>query len=103
MSRTRDNRSSKLFALPRNAAMATVVCVILLALLAVVQVAHVHPISTDADNCPLCVVLHSAAPVAAAVAVVILMQLGTAAPVVETRSVARPWHPALFIRPPPTV
>jgi hypothetical protein len=103
LSRTQHNRSSKLFALPRNAAVATVVCLILLALLAVVQVAHVHPLNADADNCPLCIVLHSAAPVAAAVAVVILVQLGAAAPVIETRSVARPWQPTLFIRPPPTV
>ena len=103
MNRTEHNWSGKLFALPRNAAVVTVVCLILLALLAVVQVAHVHPFSSDADNCPLCIVLHSAAPVAAAAAVVILVQLGAAAPVLETRSVARPWQPTLFIRPPPTV
>lgn len=103
MSRVQSSTGIKLFALPRNAAMVTVVCLILLALLAVVQVAHVHPLSTDADNCPLCIVLHSAAPVAVAVAVVILVQLGAAAPVPETRSVARPWQPTLFIRPPPTV
>jgi hypothetical protein len=103
LSRLQHNRSSNLFALPRNAAVATVVCLILLALLAVVQVAHVHPLSSDADSCPLCIVLHSAAPVAAAVVAVILVQLGAAAPVVETRSVARPWQPTLFTRPPPTV
>ena len=103
MSRLQHNRSSKLFALPHNAAVATVVCLILLALLAVVQVAHVHPLNADADNCPLCIVLHSAAPVAAAAAVVILVQLGAAAPAVETHSVARPWQPTLFTRPPPTV
>jgi hypothetical protein len=101
--RLQQARSSKQFARPRNATAVAVVCLILLALLAVVQVAHVHPLSSDADNCPLCIVLHSAAPVAAAVAVVILVQLGAAAPVVETHSVARPWQPTLFTRPPPTV
>jgi hypothetical protein len=39
----------------------TAVCFILLALLAVVQVAHLHSNESDADHCPLCVVMHSAA------------------------------------------
>ena len=104
MSSVQSNRSSKLFAIPRNAAVVTVVCLILLALLAVVQVAHVHPLSVDADNCPLCMVMHSAAPVAAAVAAIILVTLGTQAPPVQARTVApRLWHPSLFTRPPPSV
>src|ERR1700757_1655776 len=53
-----------------------VVCLALLALLAVVQVAHVHSVDTDADHCPLCVVLHhAAAPVATAAAAVVLVQI----------------------------
>ena len=104
MSRTQSNRSSKLFAIPRNAAVVTVVCLILLALLAVVQVAHVHPQASDADNCPLCIVMHSAAPVAAAVAAIVIVTLGTHAPAVQVRTIARrPWHPTLFTRPPPSV
>ena len=104
LSRIQSNRSSKLLALPRNAAVVTVVCLILLALLAVVQVAHIHPQASDADNCPLCIVMHSAAPVEAAVAAIVIVTLGTHAPPVKARAaVPRPWHPTLFTRPPPTV
>ena len=42
----------------------TIVCLLLLALLTVVQVAHVHSVETAADHCPLCIAMHSAAPVA---------------------------------------
>jgi hypothetical protein len=80
---------------------ATVLCLVLLALLAVVQVAHVHPLETDADHCPLCIVLHAAAPVAVAAAVVILIQVGTPVPILESRAIIRTWHPSLFTRPPP--
>jgi hypothetical protein len=73
----------------------------LLALLTVVQVAHVHPVDTDADHCPLCILLHSAAPVAVAAAIVILVQIETRAPVFEARTITRYWHPQLFTRPPP--
>jgi hypothetical protein len=79
-----------------------VICVALLALLAFVQVAHVHAVSTDADHCPLCIMLHSATPVAVAAALIILVQVETAAPVLEIRAVARHWHPQLFTRPPPS-
>jgi len=81
--------------------LATVVCIVLLALLAVVQVAHVHQVDTDADRCPLCIVMHTATPVAIAAAVVVLVQIRTSAPVFEPQTVTRHWHPKLFTRPPP--
>lgn len=81
--------------------MATVVCLLLVALFAVVQVAHVHPLDTDADHCTLCIVMHSAAPVAVAAAIVVLVQIETRAVVYEARAVTRYWHPQLFTRPPP--
>ena len=81
--------------------MATLVCLVLLALLAVAQVAHVHQVDTDADHCPLCIVMHSAAPVAATAAIVVLVQVESAAPVFEAHTVTRHWHPKLFTRPPP--
>ncbi len=62
---------------PRTFAVATVVCLILLALMAVVQIAHVHPLESEADHCPLCVVMHAVAPVAVTAAVIILVQVGT--------------------------
>ncbi len=86
---------------PRTFAVATVVCLILLALLTVVQIAHVHPLESDADHCPLCIVMHAVAPVSVAAAVIILVRVGTPAPIVESRSILRHWHPTLFTRPPP--
>jgi len=79
----------------------TVVCLVLMALMAVVQVAHVHPLESDADHCPLCIVMHSAAPVAVTAAEVVLVKIETSAPVFEARAVTRHWHPKLFTRPPP--
>ena len=81
--------------------LATVVCLVLLMLLAVVQVVHVHPVDTDADHCPLCIAMHSAAPVAVAAAVVVLVEFERAAPEYRTHTVIRHWHPQLFTRPPP--
>jgi hypothetical protein len=78
-----------------------VVCLVLLALLTVVQVAHVHSVDTDADHCPLCIVLHTAAPIAAAVAVIVLVQVESLSPVFEVRPIGTSWHRQLFIRPPP--
>jgi len=77
------------------------VCLILLALLVVVQVAHLHPFGTDADHCPLCIVMHTAAPVAAASAVVVLVQMQNNATIFQAQAVVRHWHPKLFTRPPP--
>jgi uncharacterized protein YabE (DUF348 family) len=54
----------------------TVVCLVLLALLTVV-------------------------PVAVAAAIIVLVQVETRAPVLETHTVTRYWHPQLFTRPPP--
>ena len=82
--------------------MATVVCLVLLALLTVVQVAHMHPIDSDADHCPLCIVMHTAAPVAVTAAVVVLVEIETRAPVFAAHSVTRHLHPKLFTRPPPS-
>jgi len=81
--------------------MVTLVCLVLLALLTVVQVAHVHTVETAADHCPLCIVMHTAAPVAATAGVVVLVPIESAAPVFEARTVTRHWHPQLFTRPPP--
>jgi hypothetical protein len=70
-------------------------------LLTVVQVAHVHAIERNADQCPLCIAMQSAAPVAAIAAAVVLVQIEAATPVFEARAVVRHWSPKLFTRPPP--
>jgi hypothetical protein len=93
--------SGKRRAKPGALPVVTLVCLVLLTLLAVVQIAHVHPVETDADHCPLCIVMHSAAPVAVTAAVVVLVPIESPAPVFEARAVTRYWHPQLFTRPPP--
>jgi len=78
------------------------VCLALVVLLTVVQVAHVHEAASGSDRCPLCMTMHSAAPVSASAAVILLVQVAAAAPVLEVRTPARHWHPQLFTRPPPS-
>jgi nucleoside recognition membrane protein YjiH len=78
-----------------------ILCLLLLAMLAVAQVTHLHPNDTDADHCQLCIVMHTVVPVAAAAAVIIIVQLGASAPQAEPIVVARQRQIRLFIRPPP--
>ncbi len=78
-----------------------VVCLVLLAMLAVAQVAHLHADQSDADHCQLCIVMHTVIPVAAAAAVVVIVQLGASAPLPEPILIAHQRQIRLFIRPPP--
>jgi hypothetical protein len=91
-----DGRASSRLRVP-----VALVCVALLVLLAFVQVTHLHSNQTDADQCPLCVVMHSAAPVTVAAAVVVLVPLGTPAQRTVPCSDAQRPESSLFIRPPP--
>lgn len=79
----------------------TVVCLLLIALVAVAQVAHVHSNQNDALRCPLCITMHSAAPASMASAAVVLVQVGISKLVLKACAAARYWHPQLFTRPPP--
>ena len=64
-----------------------VVCLLLLALISVVQVAQLHQNAADADHCALCIVMHSTAPLAVeAVLTIVLIQLSVFAPVVKARA-----------------
>jgi uncharacterized membrane protein YqhA len=78
-----------------------VVCLVLLALLAVAQVTHLHPNQSDAGHCPLCIVMHTVVPAAAAAAVIVIVQLGASAPQADPILIARQRQSRLFIRPPP--
>ena len=80
---------------------AAVLCILLIALLALIQVVHEHPIGEDTSHCPLCVMQHSAAPVTATVAVVVMVRMETVTLVFKPRALTRYWHPKLFTRPPP--
>lgn len=87
---------------PLGRVLMVLLCLTLLAFLVFVQVAHVHSVSTDADHCPLCTVIHSAAPIAAvAIAILILVQIEILAPTLEVRPIRTIGHRYLFIRPPP--
>lgn len=77
------------------------VCLILLAMLAVAQVTHLHSSQSDADQCQLCIVMHTVVPVAAAAAVIVIVQLGASTPQAQPILVARYRQIRLFIRPPP--
>jgi hypothetical protein len=79
-----------------------IVCLVLLALLSVAQVAHLHSSDTDADHCQLCIVMHTLAPVAAAAAAIVMVQLGASAPQADPIVIPRQRQLRLFIRPPPT-
>ena len=78
-----------------------VLCLILLATLAVAQVAHLHPSQSDADHCQLCIAMHTVAPVATAAAIIVIVQLGASTPQAEPIVIARQRQIRLFIRPPP--
>ncbi len=78
-----------------------VVCLALLAMLVVAQVTHLHPNESDADHCQLCIVMHTVVPVAAAAAVIVIVQLGASAPQAEPIAIAHKRQSRLFIRPPP--
>jgi len=80
-----------------------VLCLALVVLLAVTQVAHAHASDSDADHCPLCIAMHSVVPLVMALVAILLVRVGTATPVLlEVRRIVRYWHPTLFTRPPPT-
>jgi hypothetical protein len=87
--------------MPGSFPVAAVVCLMLMALLAVVQVAHFHADQSDSSGCPLCVAMHTVAPATGMAAVVVMVLLGTAAPIAELRALVRFWNPQLFTRPPP--
>lgn len=80
---------------------ASLVCLLLLSLLAFVQVAHVHPAASDADHCSICVAMHSAAPVGVIVPPVVFTAGTASDPVPVVPTIVRPWHCTMFNRPPP--
>jgi len=77
------------------------VCVLLISLLATIQITHEHKVGANTSTCPLCVILHSAAPVTPAAAAIVLVPVGIPAPVFKARAITRFWQPKFFTRPPP--
>ena len=76
-------------------------CLLLLALLSVAQVAHFHKDASDADHCTMCVVLQNAAPTAIATVAIIFFALARVVPVERLQvAIYRPTN-TLYIRPPP--
>ncbi len=84
------------------------VCLVLLSLLALVSVAHIHPATGTAagtaantDLCPVCVMMHSAAPVNAAAPATVKVVESAAVVTPVTHTVVRRWQYSMFNRPPP--
>lgn len=82
---------------------AAFVCIALLAFLMFVQAAHVHPAGSNPDQCPICVAMHSAAPVAAVLAVAVMACVTRIKTPARERSVFHNWHFILYNRPPPSM
>jgi hypothetical protein len=78
-----------------------VLCLLLLTLLTAVQVGHVHLNEADSSHCTLCLMLQTAAPVECAAAAILMVTLGSCAPLVEQVAVVRYRCTRLYIRPPP--
>jgi len=76
-------------------------CLLLLFLLLAAQLVHLHPTSTDADRCPVCVMLHSAVPVLGSAITMLLFALGASTPLRESAVLVRRPNARLFCRPPP--
>jgi TRAP-type C4-dicarboxylate transport system permease small subunit len=82
--------------------LAIVVCLVLLMLLGLFHTADAHSTASDADRCPLCIMMHSVAPFVVLAAAIVLIRIETPAPkLLEVRTIVRYWHPTLFTRPPP--
>ncbi len=79
----------------------SLVCLLLLTLLTFVQVAHVHPTDAAQDQCPICVVMHSAAPAERVTAALVFVRGAATVPVPVRPAVRRLWHCTMFNRPPP--
>lgn len=87
---------------PKVLKVAIVVCLILFMLLALVHVTDGHSISNSTDRCPICIVMHSVAPLLIVALLIAMIRIGTHAPErLEVRAIVRYWHPNLFTRPPP--
>ena len=86
---------------PHPARWVVLLCLVLLALFAAVQVAHVHLTEADQNHCALCMALQTAAPVAAASALIVLVALGSRTHQPEPVYHDRSRHTRIFIRPPP--
>ncbi len=78
-----------------------ILCLVLLAMLAVAQATHLHSNDTDADHCQLCIVMHTVIPAAIAAAVIVVVQLGASTPQADPIVIALEPQVRLFIRPPP--
>lgn len=78
-----------------------VVCLLLMTVLATIQTTHEHKVGANTSCCPLCIVLHTAAPVTPTAAVIVLVRFEAPALILKSRAIVRYWRPKYFTRPPP--
>lgn len=76
-------------------------CLVLLVFLAVAQVAHLHPLESNADHCPLCLALSTAVPIAVLITAMALIRLGNSPRPRALAPVVQRFHSRLYTRPPP--
>jgi hypothetical protein len=86
---------------PRAFVLVAMVCLALLAILTIVQVAHFHQTGADADHCPICTVMHAVTPLTVAALGIVLVQLGRPVSLVRPVLPSKKWPPVLLNRPPP--
>ena len=79
----------------------SIICLLLLTWMTFVQVTHVHPLASDTDRCPICVAMHSEAPVSAVAEVTGFVNEPAPLPAPVIRVIVRRWQFTLFNRPPP--
>jgi hypothetical protein len=77
------------------------VCLALMTLLATIQTTHEHKVGANTSCCPLCIILHSTAPVAPTTAVIVVVAFSLVALVFKPRALVRYWSPKFITRPPP--
>lgn len=78
-------------------------CIALLALLMFVQSAHVHPAGSNPDQCPICIAMHSAAPVQSNAAVLTSAWHSELVISHLPQALATELHYTLYNRPPPSL
>ncbi len=78
-------------------------CIALLSLLMFVQAAHVHRVGSNPDQCPICIAMHSAAPVPSHAVVRTSTWHTELVILYHAQALATELHCALYNRPPPSL
>ncbi len=103
MKRTNSSHAASLAEHSQALRISAYVCIVLLAFLMFVQAAHVHPAGSNPDQCPICIAMHSAAPVRSHAAVLTSTWHSELVIQYRARTLATELHCKLYNRPPPSL